>query len=72
MGMTLVEKILANHSEYDKVKPGDIIDITIDVRVSRDFAGANVVQNMRDNDLSIDDPTKTFFRGWDNQWKYLF
>ena len=61
MGMTLVEKILANHSEYDKVKPGDIIDITIDVRVSRDFAGANVVQNMRDNNLSIDDPTKTFF-----------
>jgi len=61
MGMTLVEKILANHSEHDQVKPGGIIDISIDARVSRDFAGANVVQNMRDNNLTIDDPAKTFF-----------
>lgn len=61
MGMTLIEKILANHSKFDTVKPGDIIDIDIDVRAARDFGGANVVKNIEDYDLTIDDPSKTFF-----------
>ena len=61
MGMTLVEKILADHSKYDSVKPGENIDILIDARVARDFGGANVVKNLQDHDLSIDDPSKTFF-----------
>jgi len=61
MGMTLIEKILANHSKHDVVKPGDIIDIDIDIRAARDFGGANVVKNIRDNNLSIADPDKTFF-----------
>ncbi|MEA3446522.1 MAG: aconitase/3-isopropylmalate dehydratase large subunit family protein [Bacteroidota bacterium] len=61
MGMTLIEKILANHSKHDIVKPGEIIDILIDVRAARDFGGANVVKNMRDNNLTLDDPAKTFF-----------
>ncbi|MFC2121457.1 aconitase/3-isopropylmalate dehydratase large subunit family protein, partial [Bacteroidota bacterium] len=59
--MTLIEKIMANHSKYDEVKAGDIIDIFIDVRGARDFGGANVVKNIRDNNLSIDDPSKTYF-----------
>lgn len=59
--MTLLEKILARHSKYEFVKPGDIIDIEIDARVARDFGGANVVKNITDNNLSIDDPKKTFF-----------
>ena len=61
MGMTLIEKILAKHSKYDTVKPGDIIDIEIDIRAARDFGGANVVKNIRDNNLSIANPDKTFF-----------
>ncbi len=61
MGMTLVEKILAIHSRYDVVRPDENIDITIDTRVARDFGGANVVKNLKDNDLEIDDPSKTFF-----------
>ncbi|MFO7864748.1 MAG: aconitase/3-isopropylmalate dehydratase large subunit family protein [Salinivirgaceae bacterium] len=61
MGMTIIEKILANHSNRDVVKPEDIVDIEIDVRAARDFGGPNVVKNIRDNQLSIDDPTKTFF-----------
>jgi 3-isopropylmalate dehydratase small subunit len=40
---------------------GDIIDVEIDIRVARDFGGANVVKNLEDNNLSIDDPKKTFF-----------
>jgi 3-isopropylmalate/(R)-2-methylmalate dehydratase large subunit len=61
MGLTLIEKILANHSKHSTVKPGQIIDVAMDVRAARDFGGANVVKNLIDNGLSIDDPTKTFF-----------
>lgn len=61
MPMTLIEKILANHSKLDSVKPGDIVDIQIDARIARDFGGANVVKNMNDFNLSVDDPEKTFF-----------
>lgn len=59
--MTLIEKIIANHSKFDVVKPGDIVDVEWDVRAARDFGGANVVKNIRDNGLGIDDPAKTFF-----------
>jgi 3-isopropylmalate/(R)-2-methylmalate dehydratase large subunit len=59
--MTIVEKIIANHSNREKVTPGDIVDISIDARVARDFGGANVVQNLENNKLSVDDPSKTFF-----------
>ncbi len=61
MGMTIIEKILANHSKYDRVKPFENIDIEIDARVARDFGGANVVKNLQDNNLGIDDSSKTFF-----------
>lgn len=61
MGLTLVEKILADHSGKKDVKPGEIIDVFIDARVARDFGGANVVKNIVDNQLEIDDPEKTYF-----------
>lgn len=61
MGMTIIEKILAAHATQTEVKPGDIVDIDIDVRAARDFGGPNVVKNIRDNNLSIADPSKTFF-----------
>jgi len=61
MSMTLLEKILASHSKYDSVKPGEIVDIKIDVRIARDFGGANVVKNILDHNLGIDDPRCTFF-----------
>ena len=59
--MTIIEKILANHSREVAVKPGDILDVEIDARVARDFGGANVVKNIRDNGLGIADPDRTFF-----------
>ena len=59
--MTLLEKILAAHSDQAVVKPDDIVDIMIDARAARDFGGANVVKNIRDFDLGIDDPEKTLF-----------
>ena len=61
MPMTLLEKILATHSKYESVSPGQIVDIDIDVRAARDFGGANVVKNIRDQNLTIDDPSKTVF-----------
>jgi len=61
MALTLIEKILAKHSGKDVVKPGEIIDIEIDVRAARDFGGANVVKNLVNNGLDVKDPTKTFF-----------
>lgn len=61
MGMTIIEKILANHSDTATAKPGDILDVEIDVRVARDFGGASVVKNIQDHNLGIDDPDRTYF-----------
>lgn len=59
--MTIIEKIIANHSKQKKVKANDIADILIDARVARDFGGANVVKNLIDNGLTVNDSSKTFF-----------
>jgi homoaconitate hydratase family protein/3-isopropylmalate dehydratase small subunit len=59
--MNIIEKILANHSDKDIVRPGDIIDVWMDARAARDFGGANVVKNLEDHQLSLEDVNKTFF-----------
>lgn len=61
MKYTIVEKILINHAQVDTVKPGDIVDVSIDVRCARDFGGANVVKNLLDNKLKVEDNKKTYF-----------
>jgi homoaconitate hydratase family protein/3-isopropylmalate dehydratase small subunit len=61
MPMTIIEKIIANHSKFDFVKPGDIVDIEIDVRAARDFGGPNVVKHLEENNLQVADISKTFF-----------
>ncbi len=61
MKQTLIEKIIANHSNQKTVKPGDIVDVFIDTRAARDFGGANVVKNIVDNGLKVADPAKTVF-----------
>jgi len=60
MGKTIIQKIFEKHSK-SKANVDDIIDVDIDVRVARDFGGANVVKNLEENNLFIDDPKKTFF-----------
>jgi len=60
MGKTIIEKILGAHAGRE-VSADEIVDVEIDARVARDFGGANVVKNIRDNGLSIHDPSKTFF-----------
>ncbi len=59
--MNIIEKIIAAHSGREAVMPGDIVDITIDARAARDFGGPNVVKNIEQHNLTIDDPSKTFF-----------
>ncbi|MDI6916182.1 MAG: aconitase family protein [Thermoplasmatales archaeon] len=60
MGKTIIEKIIEKHCGHP-VSLGDIVDLGIDARLARDFGGANVVKNLRENALGIDDPGKTFF-----------
>jgi len=60
MGKTIIQKIFETHSN-STAKVDEIIDVNIDVRVARDFGGANVVKHLEENNLSIHDPKKTFF-----------
>jgi 3-isopropylmalate/(R)-2-methylmalate dehydratase large subunit len=60
VGKTIIEKIIGAHADKE-VSPGEIVDVTIDVRAARDFGGANVVKNLRDNALPIADASKTVF-----------
>jgi 3-isopropylmalate dehydratase small subunit len=60
VGKTIIEKIIGEHAERE-VEPGDIVDVTIDVRAARDFGGANVVKNLRENALPVADPSRTVF-----------
>ncbi len=60
MGSTLIEKIISKHAGKT-CAPGDIVDMSIDVRIARDFGGASVVKNIEDYGLGIDDPAATVF-----------
>ncbi len=61
-GKTIIEKILSAHAGKE-VSAGDVVWIGIDVRTARDFGGASVVKNLKENYESpwIDDPAKTCF-----------
>lgn len=61
MGHSIIEKILLDHSTGTDLHPGDIIEVSIDARVARDFGGASVVRNIEEHNLEIDDPSSTFF-----------
>ena len=45
MGMNAIEKILANHSEQDVVRPGDVVMVDVDVTVQFDHARPDVLQD---------------------------
>jgi len=60
MGKTIIQKIFETHSNT-AAAINEIIDVTIDIRVARDFGGANVVKHLEENRLPIHDPKHTFF-----------
>ncbi len=39
MGLTLIEKIIADHCDQP-ARPGETVDMRVDVRAARDFGGA--------------------------------
>ncbi len=59
---TIVEKIFAEHSK-DRVEPGEIVWIDLDVRTARDFGGPNVVKHLMEHYEGdyLEDPEKTYF-----------
>ncbi|HIH29489.1 MAG TPA: 3-isopropylmalate dehydratase large subunit [Thermoplasmata archaeon] len=60
MGKTIIQKIFEVHCKTTATV-NDIIDVSIDVRVARDFGGANVVKHLEEKHLPIHDPKHTFF-----------
>lgn len=62
MGQTVIEKILQNHTS-EKVEPGRIVWVDLDVRSARDFGGPNVVKNFQReyDEAPVEDKEKTFF-----------
>ncbi|MDZ7815469.1 MAG: aconitase/3-isopropylmalate dehydratase large subunit family protein [Planctomycetota bacterium] len=62
MGRTLIEKIIGSHTDQ-KVRPGNIVWMDLDVRSARDFGGGNVVANYHRHygDQPVADVEKTFF-----------
>ncbi len=58
---TIIEKIIAQHSGQAEVTHYDIVEMEIDVRVARDFGGANVVKEIEEYGLGVCDPKRTFF-----------
>lgn len=61
MPQTIIEKIFSAHASRKEVTPGEIVDITIDTRVARSYEGAGIINQLRANNLSVNDPEKTFF-----------
>ncbi len=59
---TIVEKILQKHSE-EKVEPGKIVWIELDIITAREFGGPNVVKHLRENFSGnyVAKPESTFF-----------
>ncbi len=59
---TIIEKIFQGHTE-ESVEIGSPIWLDVDMRTSRDFGGAQVVKNLRENydDNYVHDPSHTFF-----------
>lgn len=61
--MTIIEKLIARHSDRDKVSAGEVVWMTIDYRSARDFGGPNVVEHLTQHGVSnpVLDPSRTFF-----------
>ena len=60
--LTIVEKILQQHSEH-KVEPGEIAWINLDIITAREFGGPNVVKHLRKHFSGnyVAKPESTFF-----------
>jgi 3-isopropylmalate/(R)-2-methylmalate dehydratase large subunit len=46
MGMTITEKILAAHARVDRVTPGELINVTIDIVMGHDLSGPEAISHI--------------------------
>lgn len=62
MGMTGIEKILSLHTN-EKIEAGKILWIDLSYITARDFGGANVVKNFKENypNQRVKEPSRTMF-----------
>ncbi|MDG6225421.1 MAG: aconitase/3-isopropylmalate dehydratase large subunit family protein [Candidatus Thermoplasmatota archaeon] len=62
MELSMIEQIISEHSK-DRVVPGGIVWMDIDLKTARDFGGANVVGHMEEQypNEPVADPERTFF-----------
>jgi 3-isopropylmalate/(R)-2-methylmalate dehydratase large subunit len=59
MGMTLAEKMLAAHSGQDKVSPGELIRVKVDVVMAHDLTAGMVIDSFREiGAKKVFDPNK--------------
>lgn len=61
MGMTLTEKIFANHSAKDRVLPGEMVWVDADVLMTHDVCGPGTIGVFRKHfgpDAKVFDPEK--------------
>jgi len=52
MGMTMVEKIIAAHTEYDTVKPGQIVNARVDMVLGNDVTTPVAIKEF--NKIGVD------------------
>jgi len=62
MAHTVIEKIIQNHTRQ-KVSPGKIVWMELDIRTARDFGGPNVIKNFQREygEDPVENNQKTFF-----------
>ncbi len=59
MGMTLTEKILASHADVEEVKPGDLIEIKVDLALANDITAPLSIKVFREMGVDrVFDPAK--------------
>ncbi len=61
MGNTIIEKILIASSGNSDLKPGDYVDVSVDICSCRDSEGADVVNALDKADLHVSNPESVCF-----------
>jgi 3-isopropylmalate/(R)-2-methylmalate dehydratase large subunit len=59
MGMTITEKILADHTSHEMVSPGDMIEAQVDLAFGNDITAPIAIQLLQENQIEkLFDPDK--------------
>ena len=62
MGMTISEKILADHAGLEKVEPGELVEVDVDFALANDITAPIAIERFRQAGVSqIHDPQRLAF-----------